>query len=365
MYFSQGLTYTSSFSDKERTRDTAAISKLYKDITSGGLRRHRGGADFDLSDSEDDVEARHRAKRREEAKLRKALLEDERLGKIAEDPKKLAFLRAIEDREEEMGFLLEEPEQDSRQIEESTQETAGSQSVEQTGQKRKRPLSDSVPDAANRPPPAARRSKGKKPSTLAEIRETVSFLIETPYSASFIANASSPPESEDENGGVQQDENATVDRDASVTAMPPPTRNPRRTGPSAFTDRLALLRSNTSASSSTRFAFASHDVSTSNSSFRVPTLLRRATTSNLTNVADANGISHLATTEQAAGGEKKGVMARKGARKGCSILGAAREVERRAVVEGVERRRKEERERLAKVRRDGMGALGAGGGWEL
>jgi len=45
-------------------------------------------------------------------------------------------------------------------------------------------------------------------------------------------------------------------------------------------------------------------------------------------------------------------------------LGAAREVERRAVVEGLERKRKEERERIARVRRSGMSALGASAGWE-
>lgn len=352
--------------DKERTRDEAAISKLYKDITSGGLRRNRGGADIDLSDSEDDAERRLQAKRRKEAKLRKALLEDERIGRIAEDPKKVAFLRAIEDREQEDGFLLDEPEQDSLHISESTQEIADSQPTEPAGPKRKRPLSDSVPDAANRPPPAARRRKGKKPSTLAEIRESVSFLIETPESASFIAETS-PLQSEDENGDARHAQtDAGNEEEIDMAAMPPPSnKNPRRTGPSAFTDRLALLRSNTSASSSTRLAFAANDSSTSNSSFRVPSLLRRATTSNLASVADVNGISHLAATEQAAGGEKKSVIPKKGRRKGCSILGAAREVERQAAVKGVERRRKEERERVAKMRRDGIGRLGSAGGWEM
>ncbi len=81
-------------------------------------------------------------------------------------------------------------------------------------------------------------------------------------------------------------------------------------------------------------------------------------------MADANGISHLATTEQGAGGEQRSVVPKKGGRKGCSILGAAREVERRAVVEGLERKRKEERERIARVRRSGMSALGASAGWE-
>ena len=87
------------------------------------LRRKRG-AEFDLSDSEDDAEARQRRKRREFAKMRKALLENENVGKIAEDPKKLAFLRAIEDREEdddeELDFL-DRPAEASFRIEPDTQ----------------------------------------------------------------------------------------------------------------------------------------------------------------------------------------------------------------------------------------------------
>ena len=45
------------------------------------LRRKRG-ADYDLSDSDDEGEARRRRKQREFAKMRKALLEDEEIGKI-------------------------------------------------------------------------------------------------------------------------------------------------------------------------------------------------------------------------------------------------------------------------------------------
>jgi mediator of replication checkpoint protein 1 len=68
-------------SDKERASDEKQVEKLFKDITNGILRRKRG-ADYDLSDSDDDLEARRRRKQREFAKMRKALLEDEKLGKI-------------------------------------------------------------------------------------------------------------------------------------------------------------------------------------------------------------------------------------------------------------------------------------------
>ena len=50
-------------------------------MTNGGLRRKRA-ADFDLSDSDDEVEAKRRRKRNEFARMRKALLQDENIGKI-------------------------------------------------------------------------------------------------------------------------------------------------------------------------------------------------------------------------------------------------------------------------------------------
>lgn len=64
--------------------DEKETSKLYKDITTGGLRRKRGaGVDLLDSDDEDEAIARRRAaKQREFAKMRKALLADEKIGKI-------------------------------------------------------------------------------------------------------------------------------------------------------------------------------------------------------------------------------------------------------------------------------------------
>ena len=67
--------------DKESVEDEKKIERLLKDVTNGGLRRKRA-ADFDLSDSDDEVEAKRRRKRNEFARMRKALLEDENVGKI-------------------------------------------------------------------------------------------------------------------------------------------------------------------------------------------------------------------------------------------------------------------------------------------
>ena len=349
---------------------------MYKDINNGGLRRKRGGADFDLSDSDDDAEARQRAKRREFAKMRKALLTDEKLGKIAEDPKKMAFLRAVEDREneEELGLgwdILDTGEEGNGKDEENTQEVADSQAqaadAQTAGVKRKRPLQESLPDATNRPPPAARRTKGKKPATLAEIRESVSFLIEAPESRSFQSHADSS-DVEDENDVHDQatDVDNQVMDDLEREKMPPPPlpqhQNPRRTS-APIIDRLSLKRAasaESQAASSTRLAFMAPSATTSGT-FHVPSLLRRASTSNLVNLDNNHGITTLAVTEQAAGdGDAKSTYVKKGGKKG-SILGQAREMERRAVLDAVEKRRQEERERIARRRRSGF--LAAGGSW--
>ncbi|KAJ2972685.1 hypothetical protein NUW58_g9134 [Xylaria curta] len=88
------------FADREREADAAQVDKLFRDITTGMLRKRRRGGDghdFDLSDSDDGGEARRRMKRRQFAKMQKALFADERIGKIAENPRNAAFLKSIED----------------------------------------------------------------------------------------------------------------------------------------------------------------------------------------------------------------------------------------------------------------------------
>lgn len=342
------LTYSR---DNERARDEKDIKKLYKDINSGALRRKRG-AEIDLSDSEDDAETRRRRKQREFAKMKKALLLNENVGKIAEDPKKVAFVRAIEDREgdDDLDFLVG-PAEDSFRAEPDTQEDTESQNQpalpETNPGKRKRPLQDSIPDKGNmRPPPAARRTQApKKPATLAEIRESVSFLIEEPGSINIAPDPSSSA-SEDESNPQKENH-----------------RNPRRRpNPNPIIDRLSLKRAESATASSTsRLAF--HDPSTANPSiggFKVPSLLRRATTTNL--AADNHGITTLAaaTTERAAGGGEKGDFVRRGGTKKSSVNCFARETEKNKVIEGVERRRKEERERVAKGGMMRLGGLATG-----
>jgi mediator of replication checkpoint protein 1 len=73
------------YADRDRAEDEKRIDKLYKDITTGGLRRKRGADLDDLDeDSDDEAQERRRRKQREFARMRKALLEDENIGKIGE-----------------------------------------------------------------------------------------------------------------------------------------------------------------------------------------------------------------------------------------------------------------------------------------
>lgn len=96
------------YAEREKVQDEKDVNKLLKDLQSGLLRKKRG-AEFDLDDSDDgdDGEARRRAKRRQMAKMRRELMKDGNIEKIANNPKRQAFLSAIEDRDrdEEMDFL--------------------------------------------------------------------------------------------------------------------------------------------------------------------------------------------------------------------------------------------------------------------
>ena len=374
MTFIMNATDTSD-SDKERAIDEKAVEKLFKDINNGMLRRKRG-AEFDLSDSGDDVEARRRRKRKEFAKMRKALLGDENVGKIAEDPKKVAFLRAIEDREDEEDLdFLEQPEEtsqpaiasDSQGITDSQAGKEEKDSATSARGKGKCPLKDSDPQTTNRLPHAARRTTTmRKPLSLAEIRASVSFLIEEPDAMNIVPPSSSPVASDNENDeNDQSNENVAID--------PPPDnksgtdRNDNkpfasRRRPNPVIDRLSLKRdsssSTASASNPSHLAFHNPSSTTSSSTtFKIPSLLRRATTSSfsINSGQDSHGISHLAETERSAGGVEKGEFVRRGGTKRSSVNFKARRTVRgveKDVEEGVRRR----------VQREGSSLVRLGGG---
>jgi len=348
-------------SDRERASDEKQVEKLYSDIAKGMLRRKRG-ADYDLSDSDDGGEARRRMKQREFAKMRKALLADERIGKIAENPKQQAFLRAIEDRgsEDEMDFLDDFKEQDETtdsqsqsQAEDESQRVPNSQpDVAMGPPKRKR---SDVTEPENRAAPHLRRTKPeKKPTNLSEIRESLSSLIEEPNSMAVPA-----PESDTE-------DELEIEGESEQTGKDKENRNPfapRRTNVPII-DRISLKRaSSSSLSTSARLAFAA---SSSAPGFKVPPLLRRATTNNSiasgsssTNSSVTGGVS---ATERMAGGSSEGI--KRGAGKNSGVHYFARETERKAAVIKTEKRREQKRFKGAEIRRKVVGGLFGGGKFE-
>lgn len=372
-------------SARQRDDDEKQVAQLLRDITTGALRRRRAGDDdLDLDDPEDELLARRREKQREFARMRRALLADEKVHEIAENPKKAAFLKAIEDRDEEddvdLDFLEYEKEEGSQ---EQSSQDVGSEAqkdpataIETNDNKRKRPLEPSAEDIANRPPPHLRRTPAsaisKKPATLAEIRETVSFLTETHEYDSFHEDAAIDEEGDQD----EQMEEADTPAEEPAAEEPkqdfvPRTHNhnhPRRTrGP--VVDRLALLRqassnSATSASASTRVAFhsGSGNDPSANIGFRPPPLLRKATTGSSSSSSLSSGSSDSRKTMKppstGASTAKKGAV---------NYYTAAREKERERAIRVKERSNGSNVAALlskhASNRSGGLGALGKGQ-WE-
>jgi mediator of replication checkpoint protein 1 len=347
------------YSDRERKSDEKQVEKLYSDITKGMLRRKRG-ADYDLSDSDDGGEARKRMKRREFAKMRKALLADERIGKIAENPKKQAFLRALEDRvsDNEMDFLDEFAEKDEgtdsqmSQAEVSQQRVPDSQPDTIMGPpKCKR--SDDVSTESRAAPQLRRTNRSKRPSNLTEIRESLSSLIEEPNS--MVA----PEPGSDSEGELEIDLSSRVEKEKE-------NRDPfalrRKHVP--IIDRISLKRaSSSSLSNSTRFAFAA---SSSAPGFQVPPLLRRATTNSSlasTSSTTSSASGGTSATERMAGGAGSDGIKRGGG-KNSGVHYFARESERRAAVMKTEKRREQKMFKGAEVRRKAVGGLFGGGKFE-
>ena len=371
-------------SDKERKQDEAAVSKLLKDITTGGLRRKRGAADdLDVSDEEDAIARRREIKRREFARMRRELLKDEAVGKIAEDKKKQAFLKSIEDRDaaedEDIAFgEVEQTEEytqpQTRSAKETTSQTNISAIDDQS--QRKRPLEPSAADVMNRLAPSHRRTTNqissvqRKPSTLAEIREQVSFLIDEPNSQTGTPDPDSSEddaqepeayvnlnrhlhpadeENEDPDEGladfIVDDERPAFKKPHLPTARAPATE--RRTKPNVV-DRLSLLRQSSSTSSSTstsshthtgsKLAFFTSKSSADNPSslLKVPALLRRATTNSSFNSDTGSNVSATGATERGAVENEKEMIrkAQGGRRSAINYYAKGRVEEREKVREG-------------------------------
>jgi mediator of replication checkpoint protein 1 len=378
-----------TFADRERERadDEKQVDKLFRDITTGMLRRKRG-ADYDLSDSDDGGEARRRMKRRQFAKMQKALFADERIKKIAENPGNQAFLRTIEDRgsdDEDMDFLEFAPAEPSMDGEDSQSQDQDDHVVpdSQPEEEGRRPLGTQA-GAPNRAPAHLRRTKdGKKPSNISEIRESLSTLLDEPVAVIPSTDlGSDDSDAEDEDEGEDEDEDSREDQRPSPSSSDKENHswtrpNPRRTAKpqTAVVDRISLKRqssSTLSTSSTSRLAFAAP--SSAASTFKVPALLRRATTNSLlsnSSSTSSSGVSTPANTfGRSAGGSGAGgfgaddgkIKKTAGKRSGVSYL--ARENERRAALAERETRREAKKWRGAEKRVKAVGGLFGSGKFE-
>ena len=332
------------------------------------LRRKRAAGDWDdLDDSDDDEARRRRMKRRQFAKLQRALFADERISKVAANPRNQAFLRTIEDRDsdEEMDFLFAPTPAPVAGVARLERQDSG---MAVDGEDEDDVVPDSQPlPATNQPKPTAvtttnpRRTKpiAKRPSTLAEIRQTLSSLLEDDQhlrtSSSIIPETELASSSELEDNGDTVSESRPTSSSSSNKENLPSRRTKPGSGSSAIVDRLSLKRQSSSNSSTSRQAFTTTSGSPTRGP-KVPTLLRRATTNSLLSNSATNSSSSStgttftgvttnpnATTSAskllAAGAGDMKIKKVAGKRSGVSYL--ARENERRAALAEAERRREE------------------------
>ncbi|TLS28255.1 hypothetical protein PpBr36_01337 [Pyricularia pennisetigena] len=346
--------------NRERVDDEKQVEKLFRDITSGMLRRKRGADYGDLSDEDDGGEARRRMKRRQFAKMQKALFADERVSKVAENPRTSAFMRTIEDRSDDEDML------DILAPSESQQDDA---------------IPDSQPSATEGaapavtgrvPGPQRRRKDLQKPSNLGEVRESLSDLLEEHNSMSSFVPAT---EEDSESDDADAEQEASRRPGSSGVNSNKENRNPRRRAAEvSVVDRISLKRSGSSASSAdggSRSARTAFVAGSSSGSFKVPALLRRATTNSSmaasgSGVSSSTGTGILASTASAAGAMAgdEAAKVKKNASKKSGINYFARENERLAALAERERRREQRKFKGAEDRSKVVGGLFAAGKFE-
>ena len=240
--------------------------------------------------------------------------------------------------------------------------------------------------AAMPPPKSRRRAEDSHPQSNLAIKRTLSSLIDDPNDgdADVVADSqevvgaySAPPKndsniatsvgSDKENGSdleINDPPSRETSPDASLTqrAASPPRHTRRKASPAraAVIDRMALKRQSSSAqgnngSHGSRLAFQAP----STTSFKVPSLLRRATTN--ASLGSEGSLAEKSAAAGITGQAKEGV--RMGGSKKSSINWHIREAERMEKIERGERERKQDREkwRGAMKRHSGLGSFGGGG----
>lgn len=320
---------------------------------NGGLRKRAGRDAFDMSDSEDEAETLQRKKRADFARMQKALMSDENIGKIAENPKQQAFFKTLADFADDAEYdFLEMPEPKSIYAEDSQSQSQTQSEPIQDGSE-----ADLIPDSQlaasqdsiampppnplkrkspssqkeNRPPPNQRRTNttlSRRPITLADVQHSVSELLEDARI-------------------VVPDSQYLSDSDSDLEITPRP-RKP-------IVDRLTLSRQTSSTSEDPHAALAFHNPrGPAAPGFRVPSLIRNATSS-------------LSATSERGDKAAPETAVRRGGTGKSNIHAQAREAERRALLEKSESRRKEVlRKKVVRGRKGGMrSVLGdLGGGFE-
>lgn len=317
---------------------------------NGGLRKRAGRDAFDMSDSEDEAETRRRKKQMQFKQMTKALISDERIGKMYQNPKTSAFFNSLADHimeDPDYEFLdapdaaTEQPSQSqsdepAEAAEDVTVPNSQTESPEPAPVpnplKRKAPESQ---DKENRPPAHLRRTApsdgiARKPMTIADVQHSVSELLEDPR---IQVPASQYSDSESEN---------------EAAPKKPVARKP-------IIDRLTLSRTSTvseAGADAGNMAFHAAPAGPHVPGFKVPSLVRRATSNfSITSERSSSG----ATTPS------EGV--RRGGTGKSNIHAQAREAERRAVLEKAEMKRKaniKQKVTKAKVTRSVLRDLGGG-----
>ncbi|KAI5805882.1 MRC1-like domain-containing protein [Geopyxis carbonaria] len=287
--------------DAARTKaaDEREVAKLYKDLQSGLLRKKRGAGAFDLDASSDDddsalaAQRRRRAKRQQLAQIRKHLIQDSALEKIAADPKKAAFFRVLEDNvsDAEEDFLDRGEEQfDLAAFTGSASASASATPSVQPESARDSPVGESqssVTDLDSQPAARDRRPVRTKKPGLAEVRETLSFLVDE---TELLGAPDSDSDPDSAPVRISRRTTAVIDR--------------------TLTRASSTLTTSTTAASVSRLAFATD--TTAPGGFRVPALLRRATTA-LTGSGESQGSGSGSAATERSLGESQG---RGGVRKG-------------------------------------------------
>jgi mediator of replication checkpoint protein 1 len=331
---------------------------------SGGLRRRRGNDAFEVSDSEDEAAARRKKKQAEFRQMQKALLSDERIGKIAQNPKQAAFFKTLADHDDDpdYDFLDAPPAAEDASNEPSQSPPNGTDDAEQNNDiaipdsqsslpppnplKRKFTPPTTSQDKENRPPPALRRTAAtdvaipRKPLSHADIQHSITELIEDAHSGLLV------PDSQ-----IYSDS----DSDLEITDAPARTvvNRLQASAGNSDTDGAGAVAGGNMAFHAPFSSSRAHQPG-----FKIPSLIRRATS----NLSSASSSTTTTTTSASASFDASKTNIRRGGTGKSNIHAQAREAERRKVLEKGEERRKAGVRKMVRRRgeRSVLGSLGGG-----